>query len=512
MKNMLISLLLLILGTVVGMTGFITPKISTANSAYSTAQAWDHLERISQEPRPNGSAFHQELGDFILQSLKDKQIHTQELLQESTDLRGNAITLRNIYADLELSEVASILFVAHYDSMPVSPGAGDNGMSVASILEAVTKISKDSNQKTNIKILFTDAEEIGRLGAKAFVEKNSDYLQDVIAVVNVEGFGNGPVMLVEGQKMAALYFKTANHPVAFSSVTAIPKDSLKFDTAPFLQKGFPSMTVATVTGSMNYHSPSDSFGNASFESQAHNLDTVYSMMDNLSKMDQGQIQELLSQKDKIFFNPAFGLGVQFPYAVGIILAVASLLLAILYCFRMRSTVGFEWKKVLVSSLGFLLLPILFYALVWVLLRLFSFLTWNSIIQLGFYKRGITWVSLSMILIALPLVYVYLKKLLAVAGPIAKLTVNILLGILGVVLSVLMPGIAYIVYIPLLVLLILKLIGSSVLEKLSIVLAAMFLSPLIFLAITVPGAQLATVLLISILILLLVGISKYEYTI
>ena len=60
--------------------------------------------------------------------------------------------------------------VAHYDSVPSSPGAGDNAASVAAILEAIRALKAGSALRNDLIVLFTDGEELGLLGAKGFVE------------------------------------------------------------------------------------------------------------------------------------------------------------------------------------------------------------------------------------------------------------------------------------------------------------------------------------------------------
>ncbi len=503
MREKLIVFALLIIGALVGLAGFITPKIDTLRGNYSIEQAWEYLSVIAAEPRPNGSENNQKVRKFIIETLEKEDITAVECSRIVDNPRGEKVNLHNIYADLGFGGDASVLFMAHYDSFLDSPGAGDNGMSVASLLEGATKIVKDSGYKTNIKLLFTDAEELGAIGAKSFTEEIEGYLDDVVAVINVEGFGNGPVTIVEGANLSSVYFETANKPVGYSSVSALPKKSLRFDTGAFMPK-YPSMTIATITGSMNYHSPRDNIINASYKSQAHSIDTVYSMMKNIASMDKAQVLELISRKDKVFFNITYGLNVSYPEVAGIVMAGLAVVLFFICAFRNRSY-DFSLQKALVTVLGTAVVPALFYALTWVMLRVFTFLTWNKFIHLAFYKRGATWVSFVIILIALPVVCVYFKKLLKYAGSSATIAIDFLLVGLGLGLSIIMPGGAYLLYVPMIFISGLKLIEIKLLNSVSVLVVAIITAPLIYLGITVLGAQVVTLALISIVMMFTVSV-------
>ena len=64
-----------------------------------------------------------------------------------------------------------MLLLTHYDSNPHSSlGASDAGSGVVTILEGIRAfLAKNTPPKNDIIILISDAEELGLLGAKAFV-------------------------------------------------------------------------------------------------------------------------------------------------------------------------------------------------------------------------------------------------------------------------------------------------------------------------------------------------------
>jgi acetylornithine deacetylase/succinyl-diaminopimelate desuccinylase-like protein len=89
----------------------------------------------------------------------------------------------------------AVLFVAHYDSVGVSYGAGDNGLSCAALLTAVKKL-QEKNITNDIYLLFTDGEEKGLFGANHFVEENDELLHNVKLVIDIEGGANGAYQLL----------------------------------------------------------------------------------------------------------------------------------------------------------------------------------------------------------------------------------------------------------------------------------------------------------------------------
>ena len=84
------------------------------------------------------------------------------------------------------------LLMAHYDSVPNSPGASDDGAAVASLLETLRALRGGPRLKNDVIFLFTDGEEVALLGSKAFVEEHP-WARDVGLVLNFEARGyTGP--------------------------------------------------------------------------------------------------------------------------------------------------------------------------------------------------------------------------------------------------------------------------------------------------------------------------------
>lgn len=83
-------------------------------------------------------------------------------------------TYHNIVVDLAGTEKATevVLVGAHFDAVPGSPGADDNGTGVAALLEMarVYALERDAGGKTNrtIRLAFFNLEEVGCIGSSAY--------------------------------------------------------------------------------------------------------------------------------------------------------------------------------------------------------------------------------------------------------------------------------------------------------------------------------------------------------
>src|SRR5690606_4622401 len=61
----------------------------------------------------------------------------------------------------------AVALMAHYDTVPTSPGAADDSAGVAAVLESVRALRARGSADRTLVVLLTDAEEIGLDGARA---------------------------------------------------------------------------------------------------------------------------------------------------------------------------------------------------------------------------------------------------------------------------------------------------------------------------------------------------------
>ena len=88
------------------------------------------------------------------------------------------------------ASTGTVVLAAHYDTVVGSPGAADDGVGVGVLLETARALSTAGAPLNTVMILLTDAEEVGLLGAEAFVRERSKGLGTTV-VLNHEARGAG---------------------------------------------------------------------------------------------------------------------------------------------------------------------------------------------------------------------------------------------------------------------------------------------------------------------------------
>lgn len=87
-----------------------------------------------------------------------------------------------------------LLFIAHHDAVPGSPGANDNAAAVGILLHLLEGLSGRVPPGLRVRLLFSAAEELGYLGARAYVRDRS--LTDIVGVLSLELCGIGDTLAV----------------------------------------------------------------------------------------------------------------------------------------------------------------------------------------------------------------------------------------------------------------------------------------------------------------------------
>ncbi len=147
-----------------------------------------------------------------------------------------------------------VLFGAHYDSVPESPGGVDNLGGVLALLGLAKHLREHPPEKTAI-LAFFGAEERGLLGSKAFVRRHQEILGKILLVVNLDVLGD-PLGI-----LTAIVLGSADM-AKFARKIGVPKvrrGTYSSDGMPFaLEASVPSISLA-MTGPSNFwgHTPRD---------------------------------------------------------------------------------------------------------------------------------------------------------------------------------------------------------------------------------------------------------------
>ncbi|NOH02703.1 MAG: M20/M25/M40 family metallo-hydrolase [Chloroflexi bacterium] len=156
-------------------------------SEFSAERAIEHIRVIAQRPHPTGSEENRAVREYILNELTSLGLETET--QRDGDLENVLGWIPGTHSS------DALLLTAHYDSTVQSPGAMDDGSGVAALLETARALTSHPRPRNTIVFLFTDGEEGGLFGAKAFIAHHP-WAKDVRIVIGLDAGGiRGPAVL-----------------------------------------------------------------------------------------------------------------------------------------------------------------------------------------------------------------------------------------------------------------------------------------------------------------------------
>lgn len=196
--------------------------------------------------------------------LTKEEMMRNDLKDEAVFDENDNVTLHNILVKLDAPDTdRGVLFMAHYDSEFEVPGAADDMTSVCALLEAMRRHAKNQNLQNDLYFLFTDGEELGSMGAKAFVRDNPDLVDIIDLVVNMDSRGtSGGLLMFESSIFDYDQVKhlqaASSHPISYSWLSMIYRQMPNgTDLTHFLNAGYHALNFAEVEGVENYSSATD---------------------------------------------------------------------------------------------------------------------------------------------------------------------------------------------------------------------------------------------------------------
>ena len=218
-----------------------------------------------------------------------------------------------------------LMFVAHYDSRYSQPmpkqdtvwsyGAADDGYGVGVTLETVSQLLKHrADWKQGVKVLFTDAEEVGMYGMTAQWENNKEVFDNVGLMVNIEARGPwGPALLFEtcpgNEKIMDLYADASKYHYTYSLTTVVYTFMPNFTDFTIVKDYIPGMNFSTITDVNHYHTDKDNFSNISEKSIQHYGEQILPIaQEYVTNAEYADKDYFRSEKDTVNFTvPVLGL-------------------------------------------------------------------------------------------------------------------------------------------------------------------------------------------------------------
>lgn len=338
-------------------------KDITLKGGFSIENALSHLKVISEKSHHVGTEAHKDVQRYIVSELEKMNLTTEVQIQAVVNKKWFAgTTTENILARIKGSgNGKALLLLSHYDSNPHSAlGASDAGSGVVTILEGVRAfIASNTTPKNDIIILISDAEELGLLGAKAFVDHHP-WAKDVGLVLNFEARGSGgpSYMLMEtnGKNSSLITeFLKANptYPAAnslmYSIYKKLPNDT---DLTVFREEAnINGFNFAFIGDHFDYHTAQDSFERLDRETLAHQADYLMNTLYHFADID---LSALSSDTDHIYVNFPFLKLLNYPFSWVTPLLVSASILFVLLLFFGFSLQKIKLKEVLKGFAAFFL--------------------------------------------------------------------------------------------------------------------------------------------------------------
>lgn len=292
----------------------------TDNTKTNVNNQMEHIKNIAQEPH---SIFDidakEKVRDYLVSELSELGIESKlykydDLYEKRSD---SLVSVENIYAEIKGKSDSYILLATHYDSSHAkteryaeidgSLGAADAGYALSTILETLRVIKEQNIELENgIKILFTDGEEYGLLGAKEAV-KESEILDGVNYVINIEARGTeGPAVMFEtspNNDVVLDLYKSSTSPFSYSITPEIYRLLPNWtDFTVFLENNLTGVNIAVLDGLENYHTPYDNPENLSEKSMQHYGDQVLPIVTEFVTNEKySNAENLKGKNDSIFF-------------------------------------------------------------------------------------------------------------------------------------------------------------------------------------------------------------------
>lgn len=276
--------------------------------------------------------------------------------------------VRNVIAILGAPTGRAILLNAHYDSVPVGPGASDDGIGIATLLE-VGAILKNRPLNRPLILLFNEGEEQGLIGARAFL---SDPLsRNVGALVNLEARGvRGPVNMFETSRPNSTpiaIFAAVKDPVANSLSTDVYRLLSNYtDVNSFSERNWLTLNLAPIGNETRYHSAGDDLAALDPATLQHMGDQTLALSENLACRDWRPLAN-----DRIFMDVSGRWLISLPLTTGAVLLLGLLIAMGWIAFHRHGLAGSA--SAIVASAG-----------------LATILSWLMLEMIGAIRHGTFW--------------------------------------------------------------------------------------------------------------------------
>ncbi len=232
----------------------------------------------------------------------------------------------------------AVMFMGHFDSVPMGQGSSDDGVACAVMLEAIRyytdKINNGYTLSNDLVFCFVNGEEYDMFGSRAFMNefKGFDNIVDRIRFgVNLESRGtSGTVIMFETGKNnynTIKLFSEVNKSIFTCSIATMIYDMMpNYTDFTNFKEVYQGVNMANIGGGENYHTQNDNPENAGEVYISQQAQIVDGLIERLSDYDLENLYD--AEESAIFFSYLNITTVIYNHTFVVILAVFAIMLLI----------------------------------------------------------------------------------------------------------------------------------------------------------------------------------------
>ena len=159
----------------------------------------------------------------------------------SVSVIGEEAPSRNVIGERRVpdADAPTVILGAHYDTVPDTEGASDNGSGLSTLL-TIAAHTADTDYPFTVRIILFGAEEIGLFGSRHYVDGMSEeQVENTLAMLNFDALGSGDSLMVIGDSDLMAQAQMIGDGLGLD--IGIERGNWGSDHAPFEAVGIPAL-------------------------------------------------------------------------------------------------------------------------------------------------------------------------------------------------------------------------------------------------------------------------------
>ena len=388
-KNMaarVISVLLALVLCLMFIVSIVDAGETRQNTNFSQENMMTHIEKLSENgPR---SLVHKEANAKAVEYIVSEVEKYGAVNEDTTDVpaylvqdyvaidetgRYQNFYLQNVIvhipANAENTTGEALMFMGHFDSVPMGQGASDDGVACAAMLEAIRyyteKMANGYTISNDLVFCFVNGEEYNLYGSRAFMDEFTgfnDITKRIRFGTNLESRGTDGTLILfetaENNYNTVKLFSEINKTVYTCSIATMVYEqmpnSTDFSNFKDVCQG---LNMANINGGENYHTQNDAPENVGVVYLSQQGQIVEAIIEKLGSYDLDLLYD--AEESAVFFSYLDTTTVVYSHAVSTVLAVIAIVLIVVNvilsaAYRRQNNIGKTVKGIIAIVIGFIL--------------------------------------------------------------------------------------------------------------------------------------------------------------